>query len=36
VPKGTRVVGSLESADFEKSGTILVYEKQLTSKVQKP
>ena len=35
VPKGTRLVRALESAGFEKSGTILVYEKQLTSKVQK-
>ncbi len=36
VPKGTILVRALESAGFEKSGTILVYEKQLTSKVQKP
>jgi hypothetical protein len=36
VPKGTRLVRALEGAGFEKSGTILVYEKQLTSKVQKP
>jgi acetyltransferase (GNAT) family protein len=36
VPKGTRLVRALESVGFEKSGTILVYEKQLTSKVQKP
>ena len=35
VPKGTKLVRALESAGFEKSGTILVYEKQLTSKVQK-
>ena len=36
VPKGTRLVRALESAGFEKSGTILVYEKQLTFKAQKP
>ncbi len=37
VPKGSKLVSSLESAGFEKNGTILVYEKPLGSSTsQKP
>ena len=36
IPKGTGMVKALEKAGFEKSGTILLYEKRLSSKAQKP
>ncbi len=36
IPKGTTMVKALENAGFEKSGTILVYEKRLGSKAKKP
>ncbi len=36
IPKGTTIVKALEKAGFEKSGTILVYEKHLGSRAKKP
>jgi len=36
IPKGTNLANALEKAGFEKSGTILVYERPLKAKVSKP